>query len=77
MYMTGPPTYKELDDEMRSYVKYAAKKLGHDPDLYASHVTPTLSWAAQDTFINDYSAFFIITFDRDFVEKQTTTIKKA
>lgn len=74
---TTPATHQELDDEMRGYVKYAATALGFDPDNFASHVTPTTSWASQNYFSNGWSSFYLITFDREFVERQPTNIKKA
>ena len=74
---TTPATHQELDDEMRGYVKYAAAAIGYDPDNFASHVTPTTSWASQNYFSNGWSSFYLITFDREFVERQPTNIKKA
>ena len=74
---TTPATHEELDDEMRGYVKYAARAIGFDPDNFASHVTPTTSWASQNYFSNGWSSFYLITFDREFVEKQNERVKKA
>lgn len=74
---TVPPTHQELDDEMRGYVKYAVLKLGYDPEEFASHVTPTSSWASLNYLHNRYSSYYMITFDREFVERQPTNIKKA
>ena len=77
MIATDPPEHKELDEEMRGYVKYSAEFLGYNPDLFSSHVTPTSAWASFNRFNNGWSSFYIVTFDRDFVERQPTHIKKA
>lgn len=74
---TTPATHQELDDEMRGYVKYAVLMLGYDPENFASHVTPTTSWASLNYLHNRYSSYYMITFDREFVERQPTNIKKA
>ncbi len=74
---TTPATHQELDDEMRGYVKEAVAKIGYNPDNFASHVTPTEVWASQNYFNNGWSSFYIITFDREFVEKQNVRVKKA
>ena len=74
---TTPPTHEELDDEMRRYVKHAVKVLAMNPEDFASHVTPTLSWASLSWHHGKWSQFYIINFDREFVERQPTNIKKA
>lgn len=74
---TTTPTHQELDDEMRGYVKYAVTVLGFDQEQFASHVTPTSSWASLNHLYNRYSSYYMITFDREFVERQPTNIKKA
>ena len=74
---TTPPTHQELDDEMREYVKHAVEVLGMDQEDFASHVTPTLSWAALNYLQNMYSSYYMVTFDREFVERQPTNTKKA
>ena len=74
---TTPQTHKELDDEMREYVKYASSFLGFDPEAFASHITPTSSWASLSYNHNRYSSYYMVTFDREFVERQPTNIKKA
>ena len=77
MWLTTPPTYEELDEEMRVYVKEAAVRIGFNPELFASHITPTSSWASQSYHYTHLAGFYIITFDREFVEKQNVRIKKA
>ncbi len=62
---------------MRRYVKHAIEVLGFDQESFVSHVTPTLSWASINWFSNGWSAYYIINFDREFVERQPTNIKKA
>jgi len=74
---TTSPTHQELDDEMRSYVKHAVTVLGFDPEQFASHVTPTESWASLSYHHNKWSAYYMVNFDREFVERQPTNIKKA
>lgn len=74
---TTPATHQELDDEMRGYVKYAVKQLGMNQENFASHVTPTESWASLSYQDNKWSAYYMVNFDREFVERQPTNIKKA
>lgn len=74
---TVPQTHKELDDEMRGYVRHSAEVLGRDPNLIASHVTSTLTLASSSYFRNGWSSFHIITFDTDYIKRQPTHIKKA
>lgn len=74
---TVPPTYQELDDEMRKYVRYAVKVLGLNPEQFASHITPTTSWAALAYYQNAWSSYYIVNFDREFIERQSTNTKKS
>lgn len=74
---TTPETYKELDDDMREYVKYSSVVLGLDPSFIASHVTPTSTLASSNYFNNGWSSFYIITFDINYIKKQPTHIKQA
>lgn len=74
---TTPSTYKDIDDEMRSYVREAAARMGVNPEEFASHVTPTSSLASQRYYKGNYASFYIVTFDREFIERQNVRVKKA
>lgn len=77
MYLISPPTYKDLDEEMRAYVKEVVAKIGYDPEQYSSHVTQTSSIASQRYYKGNLASFYVITFDRGFVERQNVRVKKA
>lgn len=77
MYAITPPDYDTLDDEMRAYVKYAAVALQFNPDRFSSHIHHTKNWANQSLFYNGESLFYVVVFDKKFVEEHTKNVRKA
>ena len=72
-----PTKYKSIEEEMRSYVDYTASYLDFPDNLFVTHVDRTRGWASQSSVEMSDSQFYVVLFDKDFVESQPQNIRKA
>ncbi len=72
-----PTKYKSIEEEMRSYVASAASLLDLPDNLFVTHVDRIRGWAGQSIAIMGDSQFYIVLFDRGFVESQPKNVRKA